>query len=144
MDKWYKQRRFKSVAGKDKKKKLRNKKVVTIDTVAEVLGMDESTIEEKCNAIRRIQEIESATILDLQRKSRCRWILEGEKNSVNFHGLVNSNIKRNRITSLNINGIWTSDPVAVKNECFEFFKKQNIGSPLSLDLPCEVTNLGAS
>ncbi|CAH1437220.1 unnamed protein product [Lactuca virosa] len=46
------------------------KKVVEIDMVAEVLGMDNLLLTERTDAVMKLQEIEVASILDLKQKSR--------------------------------------------------------------------------
>ncbi|KAL4555405.1 hypothetical protein LXL04_038023 [Taraxacum kok-saghyz] len=98
-----------------------SKCITEIYTIAEVLPIDEQTIKERCDAVLSVQELEAAGVLDLNQKSRCKWISDGDENSAYFHGLINAKTKRNRISGLNKDGIWISNPDAIKRECKRFF-----------------------
>ena len=83
--------------------------------------MDDSMLNERAVCRSRLQELDESKAMDLKHKARCKWQIEGDENTSFFHGLVNSNIKCNRVNGLNIDGIWVSDPKIIKEKVFSFF-----------------------
>lgn len=52
-------------------------------------------------------------------------MVDGDENTSFFHGYVNNRNRRNRrnkLSGLMINGVWTTDPVAIKEEVHCFFQ----------------------
>lgn len=56
-----------------------------------------------------------------KKKARCKWALEGDENSGFLHGLLNKNLRSQRISGININWFWTTNPVEVKEEAVKHF-----------------------
>ena len=59
-----------------------------------------------------------------RQKARCKWEIEGDENSAFFHGSLKANLKHNRISGLNIDGRWETDPGIIKNEVWSYFKNK--------------------
>lgn len=49
--------------------------------------------------------------------------MDGDENSAYFHGILRGRLKRNSLKGLLINGVWVDDPVKVKLEVHEYFKR---------------------
>ena len=57
----------------------------------------------------------------LRQKSRSRWIKEGDCNSRYFHMMINANRGISSLKGVMVDGVWTTDPHAVKEEVRSFF-----------------------
>lgn len=66
-------------------------------------------------------------------KSRCKWLLFGDKNSSFFHMSTKIRRKRSKIESLQIgDGVWTSEQETMKRLAYEFYKNLYIKDPAVL------------
>ncbi|KAI3728415.1 hypothetical protein L6452_17051 [Arctium lappa] len=99
-------------------------KIVAIDIMAEALDLDEDMIRERVELQAKVGELEAVKISDLKRKAKVKWALEGDENSIFFHGIINKKSTSSRIHGLKINGIWVSDPGKIKDEVHNFFKRK--------------------
>ncbi|XP_021975163.1 uncharacterized protein LOC110870283 [Helianthus annuus] len=84
------------------------------------LSEEELWIKEEC--VNNIRERERWALLDLKQKSRCKWALDGDENSMFFHRLCNNRKRKNGIPGLMIGGSWVSKPKLVKKEILGFFR----------------------
>ncbi|XP_023747639.1 uncharacterized protein LOC111895811 [Lactuca sativa] len=100
------------------------KEIDSIDLNAESHSPDESKLELRKNLHRELMDLEAKRILDLKQKSRCKWALEGDENFAFFHGLINKNYRFQKLSGININGFWTSNPESIKKDAFECFSKK--------------------
>ncbi|KAL8485330.1 hypothetical protein ACS0TY_027578 [Phlomoides rotata] len=78
-------------------------------------------------------EIPNAKLVFYLKKSRNRWIREGDANTSFFHKYINKRRKCNETTRINIDGVWREEVAEVKKDIFEFFK--NHFSMKRLDKP---------
>lgn len=69
----------------------------------------------------KLLEPEHMAKLDLQQKSKIRWIMDGDDKSIFFHGSLKNTSRKNKIHGLTINGTWTTRPILIKQEVFQFF-----------------------
>lgn len=101
-----------------------SKIVEDLDKKAECSAL--SDIEKKIRVDTRgqLRLLEVSKAKELHQKARIRWLKYGDENTSYFHHIINLNKASNRINGLMINGLWSSDPIAIKNELFRLFKKQ--------------------
>lgn len=59
----------------------------------------------------------------IQHKSRCRWVVDGEKNSRCFHNCLKEIYKRNTIMALDTSQERIEEVDDIKMEASSFFKK---------------------
>ncbi|XP_022024281.1 uncharacterized protein LOC110924594 [Helianthus annuus] len=103
----------------DKKRRL-----ACIENMAEERMLMEVELAERADCKNVVAEFDRIKQLDLRQKSRSRWAIDGDENSVFFHHIINSNISSNRLNGLLIDGVWVTNPVSVKESLYEFFLKQ--------------------
>ena len=60
----------------------------------------------------------------LRQKARTKWIKEGDCNSKFFHITVNGNRRHNSLRGLLVDGCWTKEPIKIKEEVCQFFRKK--------------------
>lgn len=58
----------------------------------------------------------------IKQESRCRWLMEGEKNSKFFHSFMKSRFCHNNIVGLKQKGIVVDDVAGVKQLDIEHFQ----------------------
>ncbi|PWA42508.1 RNA-directed DNA polymerase, eukaryota, Nucleotide-binding alpha-beta plait domain protein [Artemisia annua] len=96
------------------------------------------TITKKIDAVSAIDEdrelcIEKLESLDLIQKVRVKWEVQGDENSMIFHGMINSRRKTQMIQGIMHEGVWITDPTLIKLIFPNFYKdKFNRHDSLSL------------
>ena len=77
--------------------------------------------------IRRIcEELEKATLLEeicWRQKSRVLYVREGDRNTKIFHRIANSHKRVNFINRLMVDGVLSSDPVAIADCISQFYRQ---------------------
>ncbi|PWA41568.1 RNA-directed DNA polymerase, eukaryota, Reverse transcriptase zinc-binding domain protein [Artemisia annua] len=73
---------------------LLTKQLEELDLKAEIGVLPESDFNLRCNLSKRLLELETKNIQDLQQKSRCRWALNGDENTAFFMGARNFTRKK--------------------------------------------------
>ncbi|KAL4592668.1 hypothetical protein LXL04_005671 [Taraxacum kok-saghyz] len=99
-------------------------KVDNIEMQAEERMLTSDELEERRNCKQRIQEHERMTRLDLQQKSRIKWIKDGDENSKFYHNFIKIKNRKNNMHGLMVNGSWTTDCNTLKKEAFDFFSNK--------------------
>ena len=61
----------------------------------------------------------------LRKKSRCKWIAEGDSNTKYFHLVINWRRRKDMIQGLHTDGLWVEEPRRVKG-VLEFFQQRFI------------------
>ncbi|XP_022027924.1 uncharacterized protein LOC110929112 isoform X1 [Helianthus annuus] len=117
---WLKAEKHRSEGLYDGKKS----RVAVLDSLAEErpLGLDELSERAECRIF--VEDFDRLRQMDIRQKSRARWALEGDENSAFFHHIINSNISNNRVNGLLVGGVWVTNPMAIKECFFDFFRKQ--------------------
>ncbi|GJZ80144.1 hypothetical protein Tco_0644981 [Tanacetum coccineum] len=73
------------------------------------------------------------------RMAKVKWAIEGDGNLKYFHGLFNNKFAKSRISGMDINEAWVSDPYLVISHVFSYYKmKFKDNSPCR---PCFTRNL---
>ncbi|MFS7999333.1 putative RNA-directed DNA polymerase [Helianthus anomalus] len=95
-----------------------------IENMAEERILEEDELAERAECRNYVAEFERIKQLDLRQKSRSKWAIDGDENTAFFHHIVNSNISSNRLNGLLIDGVWNTNPLAIKEVLYEFFHHQ--------------------
>ncbi|KAJ0693696.1 putative Endonuclease/exonuclease/phosphatase superfamily [Helianthus annuus] len=96
-------------------------RLAAIESVAEVRVLLEEELLERAECRNFMAEFDRVKQMDLQQKSRSKWVVDGDENSAYFHHIVNSNISTNRLNGLMINGVWVTNPLSIKESLYDFF-----------------------
>lgn len=73
-------------------------KIEKIDIDAKFGVANPGSMETRKHLHKELMEIEYKRILDIKQKARCKWELEGDENLGFFHGLINKNLRSQRIS----------------------------------------------
>ncbi|XP_021975078.1 uncharacterized protein LOC110870186 [Helianthus annuus] len=103
---------------------VKKNRIQHLERLAESRSLEVGKLNERAECISFIMDTDHRNQLDAKQKSLSRWALEGDENSVFYHNVINANISNNCINGLMVNGVWSSDPVVVKEAFFEFFANQ--------------------
>ncbi|GJR63237.1 RNA-directed DNA polymerase, eukaryota, reverse transcriptase zinc-binding domain protein [Tanacetum coccineum] len=69
------------------------------------------------NIIKDLQNLDRVEASELAQKSKTKWVIEGDKNSKYFHGILNKKQSQLTVRGILVEGIWI-----VKNEFFMHFQ----------------------
>ena len=81
--------------------------------------------EERVEMGRIREELEKATLLEeicWRQKSRVLCVRKGDKNTKFFHHITNSHRRANSIDRLMVDGVLSSDPVAIATCISQFYR----------------------
>ena len=101
--------------------KARIEELEALDSLEGVRGLE---TEEKERKSLIISELEHSLqeVISWRQKSRIFWLKEGDHCTKFFHRVANSNKRSNSIESLSINGLVSSNQVAIRNHVFQFYE----------------------
>jgi hypothetical protein len=84
-----------------------------LESTAEGGGLNEEERERKRQLCRDLERALLQEEISWRQKSRIKWLKEGDKCIKFFYLMANSNKRYNTIDSLHIDGVLSSDPVAI-------------------------------
>ncbi|GJX70961.1 RNA-directed DNA polymerase, eukaryota [Tanacetum coccineum] len=105
---------------KDKRIQMNDSKQVIKDGLCEIdKKLDQGLVSDSLLARRRdlnrqLDAIKSKEDADSFQKSKIRWAIEGDENSKFFHGIINKKRSQLAIRGVFVDGVWQTDPCAVK------------------------------
>ncbi|KAJ0477029.1 putative RNA-directed DNA polymerase [Helianthus annuus] len=102
----------------------KKKRLAFIESLAEERALLDEELNERMECKSFVADFDRLKQLDIRQKSRSRWAIDGDENSAFFHQIINSNISSNRLNGLMTNGEWTTNPLAIKESLFDFFRLQ--------------------
>ncbi|GKC82157.1 hypothetical protein Tco_1137874 [Tanacetum coccineum] len=70
------------------------------------------------------QQVNKAQASEVAQKAKIKWYVEGDENTKFFHGMLNKKRSQLNIRGIMINGTWTDNPKAVKQEFFQHFRNR--------------------
>ncbi|GKB97712.1 hypothetical protein Tco_0983849 [Tanacetum coccineum] len=76
--------------------KLRGK-LDALDNKAEVGPLTPTDATAQIDIVRELTSLERTKVMDLRRKSKVRWAVDGDENSHFFHGMLNSKLNHSRM-----------------------------------------------
>lgn len=100
------------------------KRVYDIDLAAEERELTESEIAERRATFQRILELEKLAVLDIKQRAKIKWIIDGDENTAFFHRFVNNKRRKSKISGLLIDGVWVTEPEAIKSGIFSFYQEK--------------------
>jgi hypothetical protein len=84
-----------------------------------------SDLEARSRIMNRIAELDRLNSMDLLRKSKIKWGIEGDENSKYFHAIINNKKRRHSsIRGIKVDGSWVEDLVSVKDLFYDFVKNK--------------------
>ncbi|KAK9065430.1 hypothetical protein SSX86_016813 [Deinandra increscens subsp. villosa] len=104
--------------------KLNRDLVDGLDLKAESIGLTPAEIQLKCDALKKIKELNLTKNEELKQKARIQWTIDGDENSKYFHGLIRCRTTKNRILGFRSEGQWISDPPNMKSATHKFFQSK--------------------
>nr|GEV66192.1 RNA-directed DNA polymerase, eukaryota [Tanacetum cinerariifolium] len=126
------------------------KKAIIDDLVAIDKNLDSGVVSDemllnRMELTRNLNDIKQSEIKDFVQKAKVKWVIEGDKNSKFFHGLINKKQSQLSIRGVFVDGDWHTDPKVVKDTFKEHFStrfKQPVGSRLKLNIsfPKQLSN----
>lgn len=107
-------------------KSIEDKKceIERLDRIDDVFGLDEVETKEREDVMADLVKESSWREAQLYKKSRIKWITEGDINNTFFHNWINMRNKRNEIHGIRVNGEWVDSVQGVKSEIFNHFQKR--------------------
>ncbi|GKD15588.1 hypothetical protein Tco_1199995, partial [Tanacetum coccineum] len=84
-------------------------------------GLDE-IVNNRLEILGKLQQVNKAQASEVAQKAKIKWYVEGDENTKFFHGMLNKKRSQSNIRGIMINGTWTDNPKAVKQEFFQHFQ----------------------
>ncbi|KAJ9566035.1 hypothetical protein OSB04_002001 [Centaurea solstitialis] len=95
----------------------------SLDLKAESSGLSSEEMQARMLDLK-ILDLEKSTNLNLKQRCRLKWAVSGDENSKLFHRVINNNRRRNFIHGISVNGVWSTDPVLIKETAFDYFSRK--------------------
>jgi hypothetical protein len=92
-----------------------------LEITAKGEGLSEEERERKRQLCRDLERALLQEEISWRQKSR-KWLKEGDKCTQFFHLMANSNKRYNTIDSLHIDGVLSSNPVAIREHAVNYFE----------------------
>jgi hypothetical protein len=108
--------------------KERVEELKALETTAEGGGLSEEEMERKRQLCKDLERALLQEEISWRRKSRIKWLKEGDKCTKFFHMMANSNKRHNTIDLLLIDGVLSSDPVAIREHAANHFESMFVES----------------
>nr|GFB48912.1 RNA-directed DNA polymerase, eukaryota [Tanacetum cinerariifolium] len=93
-----------------------------IDKAMDIGVVDDSTVLRHLELKNNLLKLTKIEAKDRIQKSKVKWAVEGDENSKFFHGIINKKRSQLAIHGVFVDGIWSSDPVRIKNAFFDHFE----------------------
>ncbi|GKE65870.1 RNA-directed DNA polymerase, eukaryota, reverse transcriptase zinc-binding domain protein, partial [Tanacetum coccineum] len=101
--------------------------LASLKVLDEKIDAGQASEEEKVlhvNTWYELDNLEKLDSKDLFQKARVRWDVEGDENSKFFHGIINSKRNTQKIQGIMQDGVWISEPNAIKSDFLNFYKEK--------------------
>ncbi|GJY28671.1 RNA-directed DNA polymerase, eukaryota, reverse transcriptase zinc-binding domain protein [Tanacetum coccineum] len=105
-------------------KVLLKKMLTDIDVVLDKGDFNPPILNKPENIIKDLQNLDRVEASELAQKSNIKWVIEGDKNSKYFHGILNKKHSQLTVRGILVEGIWIDSPDVVKNEFFMHFQNR--------------------
>lgn len=96
-------------------------KVNDIEMLAESRLLSDCEVETRSNYKEKIIELENMAKLDLEQKTKIKWLADGDENTSFFHKSLKSKNRKNNIHGMMVNNLWITDCKTIKQETWKFF-----------------------
>nr|GEZ29876.1 putative RNA-directed DNA polymerase, eukaryota, reverse transcriptase zinc-binding domain protein [Tanacetum cinerariifolium] len=106
------------------------------DILIDEKKVDQELLNKRMNVINSIHDLEKLEATEIAQKAKIKWSIEGDENSIFFHGILNKKRNQHAIRGILSEGNLIEDPNSVKNALFSHFKER-FDSPCSSRLMLE-------
>ncbi|GJS63377.1 RNA-directed DNA polymerase, eukaryota [Tanacetum coccineum] len=91
-------------------------KLCHIDKVIDQGGVNDDILLTRLDLLKKLHDIKSFDARDYMQKAKIQWAIEGDENSIFFHGIINRKRANLAIKGVMVDGEWVDDPCRVKEE----------------------------
>ena len=95
-----------------------------IDELDESDGVGEAEISKRKELMAGFWKLSNYNESILWQRSRCKWVMEGDRNTKYFHACINKRHLRNHLSGVKIGVEWVEDPIRVKEGVAGFFENR--------------------
>nr|GEU33284.1 hypothetical protein [Tanacetum cinerariifolium] len=95
-----------------------------IDTILDQVGISDDILLARTEYMNLLLDTKAAVGRDYIQKAKIKWVVEGDENSKNFHGIVNRKRASLAVKGIMVDGDWVDDPSRVKNEFRDHFNSR--------------------
>ncbi|GJW90119.1 RNA-directed DNA polymerase, eukaryota, partial [Tanacetum coccineum] len=79
-------------------------------------GVNDDILLTRLDLLKKLHDIKSSDARDYMQKAKIQWAIEGDENSIFFHGVINRKRANLAIKGVMVDGEWVDDPCRVKEE----------------------------
>ncbi|GJS78075.1 RNA-directed DNA polymerase, eukaryota [Tanacetum coccineum] len=91
-------------------------KLCHIDKVIDQGGVNDDILLTRLDLLKKLHDIKSSDARDYMQKAKIQWAIEGDENSIFFHGIIYRKRANLAIKGVMVDGEWVDDPCRVKEE----------------------------
>ncbi|GJY26291.1 RNA-directed DNA polymerase, eukaryota [Tanacetum coccineum] len=85
-------------------------KLCHIDKVIDQGGVNDDILLTRLDLLKKLHDIKSSDACDYMQKAKIQWAIEGDENSIFFHGIINHKRANLAIKGVMVDGEWVDDP----------------------------------
>ncbi|GJR29960.1 RNA-directed DNA polymerase, eukaryota [Tanacetum coccineum] len=113
-----------NLASRNNSKAQIKRELEAIDLIIDKGQGNEDVIRSRADIMNQLHNCNKLDSMEAAQKAKVKWVVEGDKNSGIFHGIINKKCNIRSIRGVMVDSTWIDNPKNVKKEFLDHFSKR--------------------